>query len=313
MEYMKKISILFPGQGSQYVGMGSDLYQKFDMAKEIYKRAEVILGYDIKEISFNGPPEELKKTEICQPAIFLHSIILFKLLREKGVAIDCVAGHSLGEYVSLTAAGSVDFANGLRLIKKRGELIKEASERNPGSMAAIIGLDRKKVRKICKELSKKGVLQPVNYNSPGQIVVSGSKELISQAIESAKSEGALKALELEVSGAFHTVFMKRAYDGIGEYLENFSIMRPDIPIISNVTIKPMTKPDEIKKNIAQQLISPVMWEDSIRYMIDKGTDIFIEVGPGRVLRGLLKRIDKNAVCLGIDRADDLDKLDKIFS
>ena len=310
---MKKISLLFPGQGSQYVGMASDLYQKFEQAKKTFNKAKVILGYDIKEICFNGPAEKLKQTEICQPAIFLHSIILFELLRKKGLRVDCVAGHSLGEYVALTAAGSVDFENGLKLVKKRGELIREAGAQNPGGMAAIIGLDKKKVEEICKNLGKKGVLQPVNYNSPGQIVISGSKELIPQAIELAKSEGAIRALELHVSGAFHTVFMKKAYNGIQEYLKNFSIVKPEVPIISNVTAKPMTKPEEIKKNIAKQLMSPIMWEDSIRYMIDKGTDTFVEVGPGRVLRGLLKRIDKNAVCHRVDRVDHLDKLNEIFS
>jgi len=310
---MKKVSLLFPGQGSQYVGMGLDLFEKFDVAKEIYLKAESILGYDIKEISFNGPSEKLKNTEICQPAIFLHSIILFELLKERGISFNYAAGHSLGEYTAITAANAVDFESGLKIVKRRGELIKEASEQNPGGMAAIIGLERKKVEEICSELGRNGLLQLVNFNSPNQIVISGSNELITQAIEKAKLDGALKAVKLEVSGAFHSNFMEPAYYGIIEYLKNISFKKPQFPIVSNVTAKPMTEQDEIKKNVTKQIISAVMWEDSMRFMLDEGVDVFIELGPGGVLKGLLKRIDKNAFCLGIDKADDLDELSKIFN
>lgn len=312
---MKKISLLFPGQGSQYVGMGMDLYEEFDIAKEIYHRAENVLGYDIKEISFNGPSDRLKNTEICQPAIFLHSIILFELLKEKKISVNYTAGHSLGEYTAITAANVVDFENGLKIVKKRGELIKEASEKNPGGMAAIIGLERKKVEEICSESGKNGLLQLVNFNSPNQIVISGSNELITQAIEKAKLNGALKAVKLEVSGAFHSKFMEPAYYGIKEYLKDISFEKSQFPIVSNVTAKLMTEQNEIKENVTKQIISPVMWEDSMRFMLDEGVDVFIELGPGGVLKGLLKRIDKNAVCLGIDKADDLDELSisKIFN
>ncbi len=306
---MKKTALLFPGQGSQYVGMGKDLYEKYELGKEVYKKAEEILGFDIKEICFNGPDEELKKTEICQPAIFLHSMILFELLKEHEIEVDCFAGHSLGEYIAITAAGVLDFENGLKLVKRRGELVKEASEENPGSMAAVIGLNREKVKEICDDLNENDVIQPVNFNSPGQIVISGKKELIAVAVESAKSEGALRAIELEVSGAFHTIYMKKAYDGINEYLKDLPMSEPLVPIISNFTAKPMTSLEEIKKNIVEQLINPVLWEDSMEFLIENGIEVFVEVGPGRILRGLLKRIDKNTLCLGVDKAECLEDLE----
>ena len=220
---------------SQYAGMGRDLYDKFETAGKMNKKAGSILGYDIKEICFTAPEEKLKQTEICQPAVFIHSMILLELLKEKGIKFDCAAGHSLGEFSALTAAGVFDFTEGLKLVKRRGELVRDASSDYPGSMAAIIGLDREKVEKICGELKKDGVLVPVNYNSPDQIVISGSKDLIHEAIERAAADGAKRAVELAVSGAFHTEFMKNAYRGLNEYVKGITFNEPSVPVISNVT------------------------------------------------------------------------------
>ena len=309
---MNKIGLLFPGQGSQYVGMGSDLFDKFEVAKEFYEKAEEILGYDIKEICFNGPQEKLKRTEICQPAIFIHSMILLKLLEKEGIDIDCSAGHSLGEFSALASAGVFDFEDGLKVVKKRGELVRDASTDHPGGMVAVLGLERNKVEKICEELGKNGVLVPVNYNSPEQIVISGSKELIPLVVERAKAEGAKRAIELEVSGAFHTVFMKNAYKGLEEYVSGLSLNEPKFPVISNVTAEAMNTSERVRELIARQLISPVMWSDIMQYMIKSGVDLFIEIGPGKVLSGLAKRMDKNVQCINVDKSDDIKKIKEFF-
>lgn len=309
---MKKIGLLFPGQGAQYVGMGLNLFTMYEAAAGIYKSAEGILGYDIKDICFNGPEEKLKQTEICQPALFIHSMILFSLFKELGIPYHSAAGHSLGEFSALSAAGIVDFEEGLKLVKKRGELVRDASSDHPGSMAAIIGLESEKVQEICREIAGDGVLMPVNYNSPEQTVISGSKELVLEAMEKASAEGAKRAIELSVSGAFHTPFMKRAYEGLKEYVSGIPLQEPLVPVMSNVTAEPMTDVDAIRHLIVEQVINPVRWTEIIKNMINDGFDTFIEVGAGRVLSGLLRRIDRNVQSYNIDKAEDIEKIKNVL-
>jgi len=289
-------AFICPGQASQYVGMGSDLYEKYDLAKRYFEQANEILETDLMSICFNGPEEELKKTFLTQPAIFVHSSIVAALLKEKGIYPVAVAGHSLGEYSALVAADALDFQSGLKLVKERSRLMHEAGQNNPGTMGAIIGLLPDQVNEICSSLKNVGVVQPANYNSPGQIAISGDKETVIKALDAAKEMGSRKAMELVVSGAFHSPLMLDAQNGLAEALNSASIKNTIVPLYTNVTGKPETNGNTIKQLLLKQLTSPVLWQDIIAQMVNDNHRDFIEVGPGKVLKGLLKRIDRDSSC-----------------
>lgn len=279
---------LFPGQGSQYVGMGKNHYEDNEEFAKYVDQANDILGFDLGKIMFEGPEEELKRTDNTQPAIFLHSVALYKTMDANP---DMVAGHSLGEFSALVACGALKFEDALKIVRRRGELMHNAGSENPGTMAAVIGMDDSVVERICDkataEVGKEVV--PANYNCPGQLVISGYREAIDKAIELLKEEGCRLAKVLPVSGAFHSSLMKPAYDGLKKNLESLDISEPDCPIYSNFTAEPTTNPDEIRTNLLNQLLNPVLWTQTLNNMNDNGTESFIEVGPGSVLQGLVKR------------------------
>ncbi len=291
-----KTAFIFPGQASQFVGMAKDLYETFELARSYFDRANEILGFDLKKVCFEGPEEELKKTYITQPAIFVHSVVVNELLKEKGMQPQGVAGHSLGEYSALVAAGSLSFDDGLKLVQKRGQLMYESGKNNPGTMAALIGLSEEQVNALCDELRSEGIIQPANFNSPGQIAISGEVAVIHKAIEKAKEMGAKKAVELVVSGAFHSPLMDEARAGLQEALEKTEIKAAQVPVYSNVTAQPVTAADEIRSLLYRQLTSPVLWQKSMENMIADGFERFYEIGPGKVLTGLLKRINRQVPC-----------------
>jgi [acyl-carrier-protein] S-malonyltransferase len=296
---------IFSGQGSQYVGMGKDLYAQFPAAKEMFDRADKILGYSLSKICFDGPEEELKQTQNTQPAIFLHSVVLWNLLKPNDVAM--TAGHSLGEYSALVAAGAMSFEDGLKLVRLRGELMQKAGEENPGTMAAVIGLEPNVVGEICRRAEASGIVQPANFNSPGQIVISGSIGGVRKAMELAKERGAKLVRELVVSGAFHSPLMQSAKDGLRAALAAARISDVEIPVYANVTAGPVQKAEEIRALLCEQVTSPVRWEESVRAMVGRGVTKFIEFGPGKVLQGLVKRIAPNVEISGIDTAADIAK------
>jgi [acyl-carrier-protein] S-malonyltransferase len=295
---MSVVAFVFPGQGSQYVGMGKDLYEYHPQAKRIFLEADEILGFSLHSICFDGPEEELRQTRNTQPAIFLHSIVITTLLAEMHPAM--AAGHSLGEYSALVCAKALSFENGLKLVRLRGELMHRAGEEQPGTMAAIIGLKGNIVEEICREASMAGIVQPANFNSPGQIVVSGSVTGVKRAMELAKARGARMAKELVVSGAFHSPLMHNAGEGLRKALAATTICDSEIPVYANVTARPVCKAEEIRDLLYRQLLNPVRWEESVRTMANDGVSQFTEIGPGKVLQGLIKQIVPTIHVSGID-------------
>ncbi len=286
---------VFPGQGAQFVGMGKDLYETNATARELFEKANDILGFRITDLMFEGTDEDLRRTDITQPAVFLHSVILAKSLGDE-FKPDMTAGHSLGEFSALVAAGALDFEDGLRLVSARAHAMQKACEIKPSTMAAIIALPDETVEETLKGID--GVVVCANYNCPGQIVISGEIEAIDKACELLTAAGARRALKLKVGGAFHSPLMEPARAELAQAIENTSFHTPKCPVYQNVDAKPHTDPAEIKANLVAQLTAPVRWTKSVQNMIADGADEFIELGPGKVLQGLVSKIDKTVAVSG---------------
>ncbi len=288
---------IFPGQGAQFEGMGADLYSQSSEAKELFTKANTILGFAITDSMFTGTAEDLKQTKVTQPAIFLHSVISAKLLGDS-FKPDMVAGHSLGEFSALVAAGALSFEDGLRLVYQRALAMQEACEVKASTMAAVLGLDDEIVEKVCAETD--GVVVPANYNCPGQLVISGSIDAINRACETLKEKGARRALVLPVGGAFHSPLMEPAREKLAKAINETSLTTPICPVYQNAVAKGVTHPSDIKKNLIAQLTAPVKWTQSIQQMITDGGDEFIEIGPGKVLTGLMRKIDRSVTASKMD-------------
>ena len=282
-------AFVFPGQGAQFVGMGKDLYDNVPMAKELFDKANDILGFSITDIMFAGTDEQLKQTKVTQPAIFLHSVILAKSIGAE-FAPDMVAGHSLGEFSALVAAGALSFEDGLTLVSKRAMAMQKACEMNPSTRAAIIALPDEKVEEVCASID--GIVVPANYNCPGQLVISGTNEAIAEACAKLTEAGAKRALKLNVGGAFHSPLMEPARVELEAAIQAAPFAKPICPVYQNVDAKPHTDPEEIKTNLIAQLTAPVRWTQIVRNMIADGATSFTELGPGSVLQGLIKKVDR---------------------
>jgi [acyl-carrier-protein] S-malonyltransferase len=307
-----KVAYVFPGQGAQYVGMGRDLYDSYDSARAVFKQADEALGFPLSQLCFNGPDDELRQTVNAQPAIVTVSLALLSAIRNSAdnkslPAPAFVAGHSLGEYTALAAAGVFDFATAIYLTRQRGRLMHQAGLENPGGMAAVIGLDEALLAEICNQSDTR----IVNFNCPGQLVISGDVNSLRKAIELAEAKGARRVMPLQVSGAFHTHYMQPAADSLAEIIDNIHFDTPQIPIVANTTASEITTVEMAKEELLNQLCNSVQWQRSIKYMIDNGVTTFIEIGPGRVLSGLIKRINRDVKAINISDVEAIKNINAV--
>lgn len=303
---MGKIAFVFPGQGSQVVGMGHALAEKYETIAHFFKRADEKLGDSLSSLIFNGPQETLTLTTNAQPALLTTSIAILEKFKEADIKADYVAGHSLGEYTALVAAGSLSFEDAVYAVRKRGEFMEEAVPAGVGTMAAVLGMERDELQAVTDKISDEGFpVQLANLNCPGQIVISGSSGGVKRASELAKESGAKRVLPLEVSGPFHSALMKPASGKLDDVLSSIQIQDAKIPVIANVTAKPMTNSSEIKQKLIEQLYSPVLWQDSVSTMLELGVDTFIEIGPGKVLSGLIKKVNRRVNTFAVNDEESL--------
>lgn len=298
---MGKIAFVFPGQGAQSVGMGKDAYEAHAGAKEVYELADRVLGFPLTELVFGGPEEQLKQTANTQPALVATSLALYEVFREKGIRPDYVAGHSLGEYSALAVAGALSFEDAIRTVRARGLLMEKAVPGGQGAMAAALGAGRQELAALCAEVSSSvGAVELANLNCPGQIVVSGTKEGVAAVAERGKEAGAKRVIPLEVSGPFHSSLMKPAAEKLAEVLAALPVAAAEVPVVANVTARPVTEPEEIRRLLVEQVYSPVLWEDTVTWLIGQGVDTFIEIGSGSVLAGLIKKTDKSVAVYSLN-------------
>lgn len=302
----ENLAFIFPGQGSQYVGMAEDLYNSVDWIRDRYHQAQALLDFDLLNLSFQGPKESLAQTEFTQPAIFVHSFVVQEFLRRQGYTPVMVAGHSLGEYSALAAAQVFDFEQGLKLVRMRGKLMQNAGTVIKGAMAAIVGLDYLTVHRICQQASHKALVDLANFNSPEQIVISGTIEGVQMAMKLAKEKGAKRALQLNVSGAFHSPLMKPILQDFINELEKIEFKTPTVPVFSNVSGQATIDPQELKLFLEKQLLSPVLWTETIKHMVNGGAQAFLEIGPGKVLSGLLRKIDRQLVVMPVGTKEQVE-------
>lgn len=302
---MSKTVLFFPGQASQYVGMGKDLYDHFAAVRTLYELASDAIGEDIARLSFDGPAEELKRTRFTQPAILLHSLAVLSVLNDDGFEFDYAAGHSLGEYGALAVCGAMSFEDAIRAVVKRAALMEDACVANPGTMAAVMGLTEEQIVEVCREASADGVVVPANYNSDAQIVVSGTVAGVERAAALARESGAKRAIMLEVGGAFHSPLMEPARDGLEAYLGDVAINAPKRPVIANVTAKEVLDGEGIRRLLVEQVTAPVRWAQTMSFLRDNGVTRIIEIGPGKVLTGLARREMKPEQSINLDTLEDI--------
>lgn len=305
---MIRTALIFPGQGSQLVGMGKDFAEVNDHAATVFRLANEVVGFDLAGICFSGPPEQLEATDIQQPAILVTSIAIWAALSAGGrdeLPFHCAAGLSLGEYTALHLAGVLDFEDAVQLVYRRGRYMQEACESSPGGMVSILGMEADDVQELCGRAAEGEILEPANFNCPGQVVLSGTRAACDRAVRLVESAGRGKAIPLKVAGAFHSALMKPAADRLDRDLQRTVFKPPRVPVISNVDAQAHARPEEIRTLLHRQVFSPVRWEDCVRRMIDEGTQRFIELGPGRVLTGLMRKIDRSKAAVNISTAESL--------